>query len=83
MGNRRRRRKWLALGIVGLLSGLFMLFVSRSIPIASTTAAATIISVIVLKHVALAIAVGSPLAALFNSIKPILRAHCPFAGDGR
>jgi uncharacterized membrane protein YjjP (DUF1212 family) len=77
----RRRRKWVVLGIVGLISGLFMLYFFRSIPIASTTAAAAVIVVIVLKHLALAIAVGSPLAAFFKSIKPTLRDYCPFAGN--
>jgi len=75
----RRQHKWLALGIVGLISGLLMLYLFRSIPIASTTAVA-VIAVIVLKHLALAVAVGSPLVVFFKSIKPTLRDYCPFAG---
>jgi len=69
----RRQHKWLALGIVGLISGLLMLYLFRSIPIASTTAIA-VIAVIVLKPV------GSPLVVFFKSIKPTLRDYCPFAG---
>ena len=84
MDERQRRHRWAALGIIGLASGLIMLLIFRSIPIASTTAAATVIGIIVLKHLALAIAVGSPLAAFFKSIRPALRAHCPLANrDGR
>jgi hypothetical protein len=76
----RRRWKWLAAGIVGLTPGLLMLYLFQSIPVASTTGAATVVVVIILQHIALAIAMGSPFAALFKSIKPTLHNDCPFAG---
>jgi hypothetical protein len=77
-----RNREWLVLGAAGLASGLIMLLVFRSIPMASGTAAATVIAIVALKHVALAIAVGSPIAAMFRSVKPTLRAYCPWAPQG-
>ena len=76
---RRRNRKWLILGAAGFASGLAALVIFRSIPMASGTAAATIVAVIALKHLALALAVGSPAVALLQSVKPTLRAHCPWA----
>jgi uncharacterized membrane protein YjjP (DUF1212 family) len=79
---RKRNRKWLILGGAGLASGLIMLLVFRSITAASGTAAATIAGIIVLKHLALAVAVSSPIAALFQSVKPTLRAYCPWASQG-
>jgi hypothetical protein len=79
--NRRRIRKWLILGITGLASGLFTLFVFRSIPMASGTAAIAVVSLIAAKHLALFIAAGSPLAAVFHILKPRVRAYCPWAPD--
>jgi hypothetical protein len=71
--------KWTMLALAGSLTGLAMLLLFRSIPIAAGSATAIIVAIIVVKHVALAIIVGSPLAALFQSIKPKIREHCPFA----
>jgi hypothetical protein len=48
-------------------------------PLAAGTATAVIVGIIVIKHVALAMIVGSPLAALLQSLKPKIRAQCPFA----
>ena len=73
-----RNRKWLILGAAGFASGVVALVIFHSIPMASGTAAATIIAVIALKHLALALAVGSPAIALLQSVKPRLRAHCPW-----
>lgn len=73
---RRRTRKWLILGVAGMAAGTAMLYFFRSIPVASGTAAATIIAMIVLKHVALFVAVSSPMAALLQSLKPKLREIC-------
>ena len=61
------------------LAGMAMLLLFRSIPIAAGTASAVIIGIILLKHLALAILVGSPLTAAFQSIRPIIRPWCPFA----
>jgi hypothetical protein len=74
-----RQRKWAILAIAGSSSGIVMLLFFRSIPIAAGTATGIIVALIVLKHLALAMIVGSPLAAIFKRIKPNLRAHCPFA----
>ncbi len=79
MPNHRQTRKWLIMGAVGSFSGLLTLLIFRSIPIASGTTALALIGLIVVKHVALALAVGSPFAAVLHSIKPALRAHCPWA----
>jgi drug/metabolite transporter (DMT)-like permease len=73
---RRRIPKWLVLGIVGILSGLAMLLLFRSIPMAAGTTATVMIAVVAHKHLALFIAVSSPLAALFQSVKPRLRELC-------
>jgi hypothetical protein len=73
---RKRRQKWMVLGVVGMISGIVMLLFFRSVPLASGSAAATILAIIALKHLALFIAVSSPLAAIFQSIKPRLRAFC-------
>jgi hypothetical protein len=79
----RRWRKWLVMSLAGSASGALTLFLFRSIPMASGTAIVAVIALVAVKHLALAIAVGSPLAALFQSIKPTIRAYCPFApGDG-
>ena len=75
----RRQKKWAILAISGSISGIIMLVLFRSIPMAAGTAASVIVTTIILKHLALALIVGSPLAALFQGIKPKLRAHCPFA----
>ena len=72
-------RKRLIPAVAGFLTGLAMLWFFRSLPIAAGTAAAIVIAILVLKHVALAIVIGSPLASLFQSLKPGLRRHCPFA----
>ena len=74
----RRNRKWLVLGIAGTVSGLLMLVLFRSIPLASGSAAATVVAIIALKHLALFVAVSSPAAALFQSLKPKVRAYCPW-----
>jgi formate hydrogenlyase subunit 4 len=74
-----RQRKWAILATAGSISGIVMLLLFRSIPTAAGTATAAIPAMIVLKHLALAAIVGSPLAALFQSIKPKLRSRCPFA----
>jgi hypothetical protein len=73
-----RQRKWVILAVAGSISGVAMLLLSRSIPVAAGTATGIILAIIVLKHLALAVIVGSPLAALFQNIKPKLRSHCPF-----
>lgn len=73
---RKRVRKWTILGIAGMVSGLLMLLVFKSIPVASGSAAMTVIAIIALKHLALFIAVSSPFPALFQSLKPRLRAFC-------
>lgn len=72
----KQRRKWIFLGAAGLASGLAMLLVFKSLPIASGTAAGLVIAIIVAKHAALFLAVSSPMAALFQSIKPKLREIC-------
>jgi hypothetical protein len=74
-----RQRKWMILAAAGSITGTAMLLLFRSIPIAAGTATAVIVGIILLKHVALAIIVGSPLAAVFQSIKPKIRSYCPFA----
>jgi hypothetical protein len=51
--------------MAGSIIGMAMLLFFRSIPLAAGTATAVIVSIIVIKHVALAMIVGSPLAALF------------------
>ena len=73
---RKRVRKWTILGIAGMLSGLLMLRFFKSIPVATGSAAAMVLGIIVLKHLALFILVSSPLPALFESLKPRLRAFC-------
>ena len=73
---RKRNRKWLVLGLAGVGSGLLMLAIFRSIPMASGSAAVTIFAIIAIKHLALFIAVGSPAAAFWQSMKPRLRAYC-------
>ena len=79
----KRVRKWLALGAAGFTSGLVPLLLLRPIPMASGSAVAAVVAMIAIKHLALALAVSSPLAALFQSVRPAVRAHCPFAnGDG-
>jgi hypothetical protein len=65
--------------MAGIMAGMAMILFFRSIPLAKGTAAAVIVGIIVIKHVALAMIVGSPLAALFQSLKPKIRIQCPFA----
>ena len=79
MHNHRRTHKWLILGIAGLVSGLLTLLLFRSIPMASGTVAIAVVSLIAAKHLALFIAAGSPLAALFEILKPKVRPYCPWA----
>jgi hypothetical protein len=76
MDRRGRNRKWFVLGITSLVSGVAMLLLFRSIPMAAGTAATVMVAVIALKHLALFIAVSSPMAALFQSLKPRLREMC-------
>jgi hypothetical protein len=74
-----RQRKWALLATAGAITGVAMLLLFRSIPIATGTATGVIVAIIILKHLALALVVGSPLVAAFENIRPKLRAHCPFA----
>ncbi len=67
----------LLLGAAGLVSGIVMLLIFRSIPVASGSAAAIILTLLVLKHLALFLAVSSPAAALWSSMRSKLPAHCP------
>lgn len=73
---RKRVRKWMILGVAGMVSGFLMLRLFKSIPVASGSAALTVLAIIALKHLALFIVVSSPLPALFQSLKPRLRAFC-------
>ncbi len=72
----KRTRKWLFLGAAGFLSGAVVLLLVRSLPIASGTAVGIVVAMIAIKHLALFLAVSSPLAALFQSLKPKLREIC-------
>jgi hypothetical protein len=74
----RRNRKWLILGTAGLISGLVMLLIFKSVPIASGTAATVIVAIIALKHLALFVAVSSPAVALFQTLKLKARPYCPW-----
>jgi hypothetical protein len=74
----RKQRKWAVLAVTGSLSGLAALFFFRSIPIAAGSATAVILMAIVIKHLALAAIIGSPLFGAFQSFKPKLREHCPW-----
>lgn len=74
-----RQRKWAILAAVGTITGTAMLLLFRSIPVAAGTATAVIVGIIVVKHLALAAIVGSPLAAVYQGIKPKIRSYCPFA----
>jgi hypothetical protein len=74
----RGQRKWAILAMAGTMAGMAaMLLFFRSIPLAAGTATAVIVGIII-KHVALAMIVGSPLAALFQSLKPKIRVQRPF-----
>ncbi len=75
---RRRNRKWLILGVAGLISGFLMLLIFKSIPMASGTAATVIVAVVALKHLALFVAVSSPALALFQALKLKVRPYCPW-----
>jgi hypothetical protein len=84
MGEERRRqiRKWAIMGATGLVTGILSLALFRSLPMASGTAAVAVVSLIAAKHLALAVAAGSPLAALFRILQPKVRPYCPWApGD--
>ncbi|HTW34205.1 MAG TPA: hypothetical protein VMD53_06285 [Rhizomicrobium sp.] len=83
MGDKRQTHKWLTLGTVGLASGVVTLLVFRSIPMASGTATIAVVALIAAKHLALAVAAGSPLAALFQVLKPKVRPYCPWARDDK
>jgi ABC-type Fe3+ transport system permease subunit len=78
----RRQRKWATTAVVGTTVGLAILLLFRSIPLAAGTATAVIVGMIVVKHVALAMIVGSPLAALFQSLRPKIRELAPSRNDG-
>jgi hypothetical protein len=73
------RHKWLILGAAGLAGGVFALLFFRSISLASGAAVMAAVALIAAKHLALLIAAGSPLAALFQFLKPRVRAYCPWA----
>jgi hypothetical protein len=77
----KKKRKWLILGSAGVLSGTATILLLRSLPIAVGTAAGVMVGIVLLKHVALALAVGSPMATLFQSMKPRIRAYCPWAPE--
>ena len=72
----RRTKKWLILGLAGLASGTVTLLVVRSVPMAAGTATAIVVSLIVLKHLGLLVAVASPFAAMMQIVRPRLRALC-------
>jgi hypothetical protein len=74
-----RHHTWLILGVAGLAGGVFALLFFRSISLASGGAVMAVIALIAAKHLALLIAAGSPLAALFQYLKPRVRAYCPWA----
>jgi hypothetical protein len=74
-----RQRKWAILATAGSIAGMAMLVLFRSIPVSAGTATAVIVGIIILKHLALVIIVGSPLTAAFQGIKPKIRSYCPFA----
>lgn len=75
----KRQKKWMVLAAAGSMAGIAMLLLFRSIPVAAGTATVVIVGIILLKHLALAIIIGSPLTAVFQSIKPKIRSWCPFA----
>jgi hypothetical protein len=79
----RRMRKWLILGIAGSLSGVLMLVLFRSIPIASSSVALTVVAIVALKHLALFVALSSPVAAFFQWVKPTVQARCPWRPRNR
>jgi hypothetical protein len=74
----RRLRKWVVLGVAGLAGGLLTLWLLRSIPMAAGTTVFIMAAVVILKHLALAVAIGSPLAAFFQGGRAKIREHCPF-----
>ena len=76
--SRVRQRKWAILAAAGSVIGITLLLLFRSIPVAAG-ATSVVVAIIVLKHLALAMIVGSPVTAAFQSIKPTIRSHCPFA----
>jgi hypothetical protein len=76
-----KQRRWAILAAAGSLAGIAMLLFFQSIPVAAGTATSVIVAIIVLKHLALALIVGSPLTAMFQKIRPKIRAHCPFANS--
>jgi hypothetical protein len=55
---------------------LLTMWVLRSAPMASGTAAATVVALIALKHLGLLVAVGSPFTALLQLARPRLFARC-------
>jgi hypothetical protein len=78
---RNQIRKWLIMGTLGCAAGGASLLLLKSLPIASGTAISTIILIVVLKHLALALMAVSPLAALFQTLKPAIRRYCPWPPD--
>ena len=78
----KKLRKWLILGSTGFASGTATILLLRSLPIAAGTAAGVMIAIVLLKHAALALALGSPLAAFFQSMKPRIREYCPWGPGG-
>jgi len=67
------------LGLAGLVTGVVVLVILQSLPIATGAAAATVVALLVLKHLALFLAVSSPAAALWNTMREKLPARCPLA----
>jgi hypothetical protein len=75
----RKQQKWMMLAAAGSISGVAILALFRSIPIAAGTGVGIIVGIIVLKHLALVLIISSPLAVILQRIRPTIRSHCPFA----
>jgi hypothetical protein len=75
----RGQWKGAVIAAAGALTGIAVLLLFRSIPIAAGTATGVIVAILVLKHLALIIMVGLPLTAFLQKIRPKIRSHCPFA----
>lgn len=69
------------LAAAGTVAGMAMLLLVRSVAVAIGSATGAIVAVIILKHLALAIIAGSPLAAMFQKLEPKIRSHCPFTSS--
>jgi hypothetical protein len=74
-----KQQKWMMLAAAGSISGITILVLFRSIPIAAGTGVGIIVGLIVVKHLALVLIISSPLAVIFRRIRPKIRSHCPFA----